>query len=138
MCGIAGVFGFHRQSVVDVDLIRRMNDSIIHRGPDGEGIRAGSGYALGHRRLAILDLAGGAQPMSLPDGKLWLTFNGEIYNHRELRAELEESGATFKTNSDSEVLLHGYRAWGTGLAAKLRGMFAFVIVVLSDLSEQPR
>lgn len=128
MCGIAGVFGFHRQSVVDVDLIRRMNDSIIHRGPDGEGIRAGSGYALGHRRLAILDLAGGAQPMSLPDGKLWLTFNGEIYNHRELRAELEESGATFKTNSDSEVLLHGYRAWGTGLAAKLRGMFAFVIV----------
>ena len=128
MCGIAGVFGFHRQSAVDVDLIRRMNDSIIHRGPDGDGIRVGSGYALGHRRLAIVDIADGAQPMSLSDERLWLTFNGEIYNHRELRDELEQSGVVFRTNSDSEVLLHGYRAWGTGLAAKLRGMFAFVIV----------
>ncbi|MGK0299526.1 MAG: asparagine synthase (glutamine-hydrolyzing) [Planctomycetota bacterium] len=128
MCGIAGIFGFQRQQKIDVDLVQRMNDSIVHRGPDGEGMRVGSGYILAHRRLAIVDVKGGAQPMALPDERLWLTFNGEIYNYLELRDELAATGVTFCTNSDTEVLLHGYRAWGTGLAAKLRGMFAFVIV----------
>ena len=128
MCGIAGIFGFHRQQPIDVALVQRMNDSIVHRGPDGEGMRQGSGYILAHRRLAIVDVQGGAQPMALPDERLWLTFNGEIYNYLELRDELAATGVTFRTNSDTEVLLHGYRAWGTGLAAKLRGMFAFVIV----------
>jgi len=128
MCGIAGLFAFDRQRPVDVDLVRRMTETIRHRGPDGDGVRAGSGYALGHRRLAIVDLAGGVQPMALPDEKVWVTFNGEIYNYLELRDELIGQGATFRTNSDTEVLLHGYRAWGTGLAERLRGMFAFVIV----------
>ena len=128
MCGIAGIFGFQPQQQIDVDVVRRMSEAIVHRGPDGEGLRQGNGYILAHRRLAIVDLAGGAQPMALPDERLWLTFNGEIYNYLELREELTATGVTFRTNSDSEVLLHGYRAWGTDLAAKLRGMFAFVIV----------
>ena len=128
MCGIAGVFAFARDRVVAAAVAQAMADRIAHRGPDGEGVRVGPGYALGHRRLAIVDLAGGAQPMALPDEKLWLTFNGEIYNYLELRAELQATGCVFRTNSDTEVMLHGYRAWGTGLAARLRGMFALVIV----------
>ena len=128
MCGIAGIFGFDQHQPIDGELVRRMRDSVTHRGPDGAGLRQGPGYALGHRRLAIVDLAGGAQPMALPDERLWVTFNGEIYNYLELREELLQRGVTFRSNSDTEVLLHGYRAWGTGLAARLRGMFAFVIV----------
>jgi len=128
MCGITGIFAFDKLRPVDVDLVHRMNDAIQHRGPDGDGVRTGPGYVLAHRRLAIVDLAGGVQPMALPDEKLWLTFNGEIYNYLELREELRNQGVTFRTNSDTEVILHGYRAWGTGLAARLRGMFAFVIV----------
>ena len=128
MCGIAGAFAFVRQRSVDPEVVRSMCDRQAHRGPDGSGVRSGPGYALGQRRLAIVDLAGGAQPMALPDERLWVTFNGEIYNHLELRAELEAQGAVFRTHSDTEVLLHGYRAWGTGLAARLRGMFALAIV----------
>lgn len=128
MCGITGIFAFDKQRSVDIELVHRMNDAIQHRGPDGDGVRSGPGYVLAHRRLAIVDLAGGVQPMALPDEKLWLTFNGEIYNYLELREELRNQGVTFRTNSDTEVILHGYRAWGTGLAARLRGMFAFVIV----------
>ncbi|MBL8730024.1 MAG: asparagine synthase (glutamine-hydrolyzing) [Planctomycetes bacterium] len=128
MCGIAGLFAASPAQPVDAELARGMADRLSHRGPDGSGVRAGPGYALSHRRLSIVDLAGGAQPMALPDGTLWVTFNGEIYNHLDLRAELEAAGAVFRTRSDTEVLLHGYRAWGTGLAARLRGMFAFAIV----------
>jgi asparagine synthase (glutamine-hydrolysing) len=104
-----------------------MADRILHRGPDGEGFRVGPGYGLAHRRLAIVDIAGGAQPMH-DGGSLWVTFGGEIYNHRDLRKELEAAGFHFKTNCDTEVLLHGYRAWGESLPERLRGMFAFVIV----------
>ncbi len=128
MCGIAGIFNFDAARAVDAEVARRMALRIAHRGPDGHGVRAGRGYALAHRRLAIVDVAGGAQPMALPDERLWVTFNGEIYNYQELRAELQAGGAVFRTNSDTEVLLHGYRRWGTGLAARLRGMFALVIV----------
>ena len=128
MCGIAGWFAFARERVVDPGLAKAMADRLVHRGPDGGGVHKGPGYALAHRRLSIVDLAGGAQPMGLPDGTLWVTFNGEIYNYLELRAELEQRGRVFRTNSDTEVLLHGYRVWGTELAAKLRGMFAFVVV----------
>ncbi len=128
MCGIAGWFALDRRRELAPDVALRMAQRTAHRGPDGEGIRARPGYALVHRRLAIVDLAGGAQPMGTPDGKLWVTFNGEIYNYQELRRELATSGVTFRTDSDTEVLLHGYRAWGTGLAARLRGMFAFVLV----------
>jgi asparagine synthase (glutamine-hydrolysing) len=128
MCGIAGLFAHARQRHVPPELARAMADRLFHRGPDGGGLHGGPGYALAHRRLSIVDLAGGAQPMGLADGSLWVTFNGEIYNYLELRAELEQAGCVFRTRSDTEVLLHGYRHWGTGLAAKLRGMFAFVVV----------
>ncbi|MCK5942369.1 MAG: asparagine synthase (glutamine-hydrolyzing), partial [Planctomycetes bacterium] len=128
MCGICGVFSHARERTVDADLVARMSATLVHRGPDGHDLRRGPGYALGHRRLAIVDVAGGLQPMATPDERLWVTFNGEIYNHVELREQLERQGVTFRTRSDTEVLLHGYRAWGTQLASKLRGMFAFVIV----------
>ncbi|MEI6129964.1 MAG: asparagine synthase (glutamine-hydrolyzing) [Planctomycetota bacterium] len=128
MCGIAGLFAHERGRVIDEAVVAAMTQSVAHRGPDGEGLRCALGYGLGHRRLAIVDLSGGAQPMGLPDGKLWVTFNGEIYNHLELRHELEARGCVFRTHSDTEVLLHGFRAWGTGLASRLRGMFAFAIV----------
>lgn len=128
MCGIAGIHAFARDAHVDPELVRRMGATLEHRGPDGDGLRHGPGYALAHRRLAIVDLAGGAQPMATPDEEVWVTFNGEIYNYRELRRELEGKGCVFRTESDTEVLLHGYRVWGRGLAARLRGMFAFAVV----------
>ncbi len=128
MCGIAGLFARERGRPVDAGLAARMAARLRHRGPDGEGVQAGAGHALAHTRLSIVDLAGGAQPMGLADGSLWVTFNGEIYNHEELRRELAAGGAVFRTRSDTEVLLHGFRAWGEGLAARLRGMFAFAIV----------
>lgn len=126
MCGIAGIVHVDPQRPVDPDVVRAMADAIAHRGPDGEGFRVGPGYGLGHRRLAIVDLEGGAQPMGV-DG-VWVTYNGEIYNFRDLRRELEGLGCRFETHCDTEVLLHGWRQWGTGLAERLRGMFAFVIV----------
>lgn len=128
MCGIAGLFAVERGRAVDPALAQRMAAALRHRGPDGSGVQAGPGFALAHTRLSIVDLAGGAQPMGLPDGSLWVTFNGEIYNHADLRAELAAAGAVFRTRSDTEVLLHGWRAWGEGLAARLRGMFAFALV----------
>jgi asparagine synthase (glutamine-hydrolysing) len=128
MCGIAGLFAHERGRPVDANVLAAMTRVLAHRGPDGDGLRSGPGYGLGHRRLAIVDLASGAQPMGLADGTLWVTFNGEIYNYLDLRRELEAKGCRFRSHSDTEVLLHGYRAWGTGLAARLRGMFAFAIV----------
>lgn len=125
MCGIVGFTGMRagREAI-----LKAMTDAIAHRGPDGEGSYFGSGVALGHRRLSIIDLAGGAQPMFNEDKNLAVVFNGEIYNFMELRAQLVEAGHTFSTDhSDTEVLLHGYEEWGEGMLAKLRGMFAFAI-----------
>ncbi len=128
MCGIAGWFSLGRRAL-DPDVALRMADALRHRGPDGDGVRQTARYALAHRRLAIVDVAGGAQPMATPDEQAWLVFNGEIYNYVELRDELQQQhGVRFTTRSDSEVLLQGWRAWGTALAARLRGMFAFAIV----------
>jgi len=125
MCGIAGFAGEgSREDVV------RMNAAQASRGPDGEGIWAdpAQGVYLGHMRLSIIDLAGGAQPMWSPDGEVGVVFNGEIYNHVELRAELKALGARFVTDhSDTEVLLQGYRIWGDGFVNRLNGMWAFVI-----------
>ncbi len=125
MCGIAGFFGAGDRSV-----LQRMTDRIVHRGPDDEGhlTEADNGVFLGFRRLAILDIAGGQQPMTTADGQLSIVFNGEIYNFRELRTELEKLGAQFRTDhSDTEVLLHGWRHWGKNLPDRLNGMWAFVI-----------
>ncbi|MEX1117712.1 MAG: asparagine synthase (glutamine-hydrolyzing) [Terrimicrobiaceae bacterium] len=125
MCGIAGFVG-HGSS----EDLRRMTRKLTHRGPDAEGyLEAPSqGVYLGHRRLSILDLDGGAQPMSTADKTLHIVFNGEIYNHPELRQALEAAGCVFETDhSDTEVLLHGYRVWGEGLVGRLNGMWAFVI-----------
>jgi len=127
MCGIAGLFDTTGQRAFDPALIRRMTDVIAHRGPDGDGVHLAPGLALGHRRLAIIDLSGGAQPMHTPDGELSVVFNGEIYNFLELRAELEAKGARFTTRSDTEVLLHGWRIWREALFARLNGMFAFAL-----------
>ncbi len=126
MCGIAGFFGQG-----DADVLRRMADRIRHRGPDGEGfaVDMDAGVYLAHRRLAILDLAGGQQPMSTADGSLTIVFNGEIYNFRELREELTRLGAQFRTDhSDTEVLLHGWRQWGEALLPRLNGMWAFALI----------
>ncbi len=127
MCGIAGVWHADRRRPTDREALQRMAAAIAHRGPDGEGIVSGPGFGLVHRRLAIVDLAMGAQPMATADGGLIVVFNGEIYNHEDLRAELAAHGAVFQTRSDTEVLLHGYRRWGTGLAERLVGMFAFAL-----------
>jgi len=125
MCGIAGFVG-----TGDRGVLQRMTDAIRHRGPDAEGlwIDEPKGVHLGFRRLAIVDLAGGSQPMWTADGQLGVIFNGEIYNHAELRAELEKLGRVFRTDhSDTEVLLHGYAQWGDKFVERLNGMWAFVI-----------
>lgn len=125
MCGIAGFVG---QGTVE-DL-KRMTDALIHRGPDEEGlwVDESKGAYLGHRRLSIIDMASGHQPMWTRDGSLGIVFNGEIYNFAELRRELEDHGHRFETDhSDTEVLLHGYRQWGRGLTTRLNGMWAFAL-----------
>src|SRR6201999_3203918 len=127
MCGLTGLFDSRAARHFDDALIQAMTDAVAHRGPDGEGIHNEPGIALGHRRLAFIDLAGGIQPMRTIDGALTIVFNGEIYNFPELMAELKAGGAQFQTRSDTEVILHGWRAWGTGLFARLRGMFAFAL-----------
>ena len=124
MCGICGFTGELEQRE---DVIRRMTEVITHRGPDSDGFFVDDYIAMGFRRLSIIDLESGDQPITNEDGKLVLTFNGEIYNYKELRKELEELGHTFKTSSDSEVLVHGFEEWGEDMLPMLRGMFAFAI-----------
>jgi asparagine synthase (glutamine-hydrolysing) len=126
MCGIAGIFALDRQRRVDTALLAEMSDRLSHRGPDGAGSRVEPGYGLAHRRLSIIDVAAGKQPMG--EGPIWVTFNGEIYNYKEIRSLLEERGYRFQTNSDTEVLVHGWHAFGEELPKHLRGMFAFAIV----------
>ncbi len=126
MCGFTG-FSTADTSFDHQAVIKAMSDAIAHRGPDSEGLFSDERVSLGFRRLSIIDLENGAQPMYNEDGSLVLCFNGEIYNHGELRAELKAAGHIFRNRADSEVLLHGYEEWGEGLLNRLRGMFAFVI-----------
>jgi asparagine synthase (glutamine-hydrolysing) len=125
MCGIAGFVGPQNQ-----ELLTRMTDRIAHRGPDGSGYWIDDEYGVhfGHRRLAIVDIAGGYQPMWNMDGSVGVIFNGEIYNHLDLRRQLVDVGHVFTTKSDTEALVHGYEAWGPGLVSRLNGMFAFAII----------
>lgn len=127
MCGIAGIAAFAGASSPNEDLIRAMCDTIVHRGPDDEGIDVRDNVALGMRRLAIIDLPGGKQPVFNEDHTVRTVFNGEIYNFRGLRAQLEKNGHKFSTSSDTEVLVHGYEEWGVDLPKRLNGMFAFAI-----------
>lgn len=124
MCGITGFVGPTKNKS---KILKNMNKRIEHRGPDSEGIFIDDYAALGHRRLSIIDLSTGNQPMFNEDQKIVTVFNGEIYNYVELRTELKKKKHIFKTNSDTEVLLHGYEEWGKELPSKLRGMFAFAI-----------
>ncbi|MFA5968503.1 MAG: XrtA/PEP-CTERM system amidotransferase [Sphingomonas sp.] len=127
MCGIAGLFYPATPKPVDPARIRAMIDVQAHRGPDGAGVWTAPGVGFGHLRLAIIDLGGGAQPMASADGQLTVVFNGEIYNFKQVRAELQAMGARFRTGSDTEVLLHGWSAWGPAMLPRLNGMFAFAL-----------
>lgn len=127
MCGIVGFTTPGQDPAAAKQIVQGMAALIRHRGPDGEGCYADGTAALGHRRLSVIDLAGGGQPMLNEDGTLVVVFNGEIYNYKTLRARLQQRGHTFATDSDTEVLLHGYEEWGRDLPCRLRGMFAFAV-----------
>src|SRR5438552_733885 len=127
MCGITGQYNFERHEPVERETIVRMARYIAHRGPDDEGFFITGPVGLGFRRLSIIDLAGGHQPMSDAEETVWIIFNGEIYNYRELRAELQGKGHQFRTNSDTEVIIHGYKEWGTEVFNHLNGMFGLAI-----------
>src|SRR6266516_6336233 len=127
MCGICGQFNFARNEPVEPATIRRMTETIVHRGPDDEGFFVSGPVGFGFRRLSIIDLAGGHQPMSDAEETVCVIFNGEIYNYRELRAELQAKGHQFRTNSDTEVIIHGYKEWGTDVFNRLNGMFGLAI-----------
>ena len=131
MCGIAGIYAYRATArSVDHEELVRMRDHMAARGPDGSGdwYSADGRVGFGHRRLSIIDLSSrGAQPMQTADGRLVITFNGEIYNYRQLRSRLEAKGYVFRSNSDTEVLLHLYAELGHNMLCELRGMFAFGI-----------
>jgi asparagine synthase (glutamine-hydrolysing) len=126
MCGIAGIARRDAGGVA-LETLSRMAAAIRHRGPDGYGFYAGAHVGFAHVRLSVVDIAGGAQPLTNEDGQIVITYNGEIYNHPELRRELEARGHRFRTRSDTEVLVHAYEEWGTGMLCRLNGQFAFAI-----------
>jgi len=127
MCGVAGLVNLDL-APVNPAVLRRMTDAIAHRGPDAEGWHIDESVGLGNRRLAIIDLSqAGSQPMTNEDGSIVITYNGETYNFRELRQELERAGHVFRSNTDTEVIVHGYEEWGDALVDRLNGMFAFAL-----------
>jgi len=127
MCGLTGIFEYRRPTEVPRQTVHRMNETIVHRGPDDEGIFVGPGIGLGFRRLSIIDLSGGHQPISNEDASAWVMLNGEIYNYPELRDELLARGHKLATRSDTETIVHLYEDYGEECFAKLRGMFAIVL-----------
>ncbi|MEO1489655.1 MAG: asparagine synthase (glutamine-hydrolyzing), partial [Pseudomonadota bacterium] len=131
MCGIAGIFHAHSAQPINPRRVERMCEALVHRGPDGSGVwtKAGEGHAvaLGHRRLSIIDLEGSPQPMHAANQRATIVFNGEIYNYRALRSELEAEGARFLTQGDTEVILAAWQRWGVDCLPKLDGMFAFAL-----------
>ena len=128
MCGICGIAIPKRlnRSVCESRLVA-MRDTLEHRGPDDDGYLISGSLGLGFRRLSIIDLAGGHQPMADAEHSVWVVFNGEIYNFKELRSILEQAGHRFRTQSDTEVIVHGYKQWGTGVFERLNGMFGLAI-----------
>jgi asparagine synthase (glutamine-hydrolysing) len=127
MCGIAGIVSLEAGRPVDPSRVVRMRDTLVHRGPDDAGLWADAGVALGHRRLAIVDVAGGRQPLANEDESVWVVLNGELYNHLALRRDLEARGHRYRTRSDTETLVHLYEEHGDACVEKLRGMFAFAL-----------
>src|SRR5437773_1609174 len=127
MCGIVGIVGLDSSENVDEARLKRMRDVLRHRGPDGEGLWVDGPVGLGFRRLAIIDVEGGAQPMSNEDGSVWIVFNGEIYNHATLRPWLEARGHRYRTRSDTETIVHLYEEEGERCVERLQGMFAFAV-----------
>jgi len=132
LCGITGIF-YKDGRKVNPELLKKMTDCLVHRGPDEQGLYINDGtgcpgnVGLGHRRLSIIDLASGQQPLSNEDGSIWIAFNGEIYNFQILKKDLEQAGHVFKTSSDTETIVHAYEQWGTDAIARLRGMFSLAI-----------
>ena len=127
MCGICGKLSFDREARVSPRLLKAMADSIQHRGPDDEGYYTSGPVGFGFRRLSIIDLNTGHQPICNEDASVWIVFNGEIYNYQELRSQLQTKGHVFKTQTDTEVIVHLYEEFGEDCVEKLRGMFAFAI-----------
>jgi asparagine synthase (glutamine-hydrolysing) len=127
MCGIAGVVKFATNAEVDGAVLRRMCAAMVHRGPDDEGVYLGGRVGLGVRRLSVIDLVTGHQPISNEDGTVWIVFNGEIYNHATLRERLRARGHRYATQSDTETIIHAYEEYGRDCVRHLRGMFAFAI-----------
>lgn len=125
MCGFVGVF--LNNGACEPDRLTAMRDSIVHRGPDDAGNYVDGALGLGHRRLSIIDLGGGHQPMQTPDGRYVIVYNGEIYNYKELRAQLERQGARFQTHSDTEVILQLHALEGDAGVARLNGIFAYAL-----------
>lgn len=127
MCGIVGIFDSRTPRPVDAALLSRMNDLQYHRGPDGDGLFVDPGIGLGHRRLSIIDLSGGAQPLFNEDHSVVVVYNGEIYNFQQLSRELIERGHRFRTHCDTEVIVHAWEEWGEACVERFRGMFAFAL-----------
>jgi len=126
MCGICGVIGIERPERAE-EITRRMTGALLHRGPDEDGFLIAPSAALGMRRLSIIDLPGGHQPVFNESGNVAVVYNGEVYNFRELRKMLEDRGHAFRTHSDTEVVVHAYEEWGEQCVREFRGMFAFAI-----------
>ena len=127
MCGITGIFDTRGKSEIPRELLQRMNETQFHRGPDEGGLHLEPGVGLGHRRLSIIDLSSGQQPLFNEDGSVVVVFNGEIYNFQQLVPELEALGHVFRTHSDTEVIVHAWEAWGEACVERFRGMFAFAL-----------
>jgi len=134
MCGICGVTYFDRERRVSEEQVKRMCDVISHRGPDDEGWVLRQNFGLGMRRLSIIDLVTGRQPICNEDGSVWIVFNGEIYNHLDLRDELIKKGHEFKTKTDTEAIVHAYEEYGADCPSKLNGMFGFAILDMRNQS----
>lgn len=127
MCGIVGIFNLKSEEPIDRELLHKMNETQFHRGPDAGGLHIEPGVGLGHRRLSIIDLSSGKQPMENEDGSVIVTFNGEIYNFPDLSDELKAAGHVFQTHSDTEVIVHAWEEWGAKCVDRFRGMFAFAV-----------
>jgi len=127
VCGIVGIFDLNGEAPINRELLHKMNETQYHRGPDAGGLYIEPGVGLGHRRLSIIDLSSGKQPMENEDGTVIVTFNGEIYNFPDLSDELKAAGHIFRTHSDTEVIVHAWEQWGEQCVERFRGMFAFAI-----------